>query len=516
MISSVASRSPTGADKPGASGIPRETTQWLLVAALTLLGLIPRIWRLGDWNFQATEMFTLRDSLRPSLTNPRPLLYFLNHYLVGSFLPLDEFGLRILPALFGVLAIPTFYLVGRRLAGTRAALCSALLVAVSPLAIMWSQLARYWSLVFLLCAIYPYAIYVGIRERDRRWLVLGCVTGVLAVLAHPMSILLLGGLGLYLVASLGRENLLRLWSRRAVRWAVALGALALVAVILVRFVPMLEGWISAHDSPTRPRGQFLRHPPLVEGLKQIAYVMIYVESLTVPVVLSAIAGIYWLWQGGDRPLARLLTSLAVFHVGFLTLLSLRTNVSQYYLLPSAPVFYLAAGVFIDQLFRVDPPWRPRWLLPTMIVALCLAAAAPTLISDTRDGRRYDFRSGARWIAPRLGPADIVFSDQPMVTAHYLPQQPVRHLILEVDSLKQGMDELRRAGRGGALWIVAPAPSHAYRPNLKQGGMNTWIYEHCQLSNRTGVGRIDFREQYLDIYRCPSAVPGAPQPAEGAP
>jgi len=96
----------------------------------------------------------------------------------------------------------------------------------------------------------------------------------------------------------------------------------------------------------------------------------------------------------------------------------------------------------------------------------------------------------------------------MVTAYYLPQHPVRHLILDVDSLKQGMDELRRAGRGGALWIVAPAPSHAYRPNLKQGGMITWIYENCQLRNRTGVGRIDFREQYLDIFHCPSAVPGA--------
>lgn len=478
----------------------------VLLAGLVILASVLRFWHLGAWNFQATEMFTLRDSLSPKLTNPRPLGYLLNYYLVGSFRPLDEFGLRLLPAVFGVLAIPALYLVCRRLVGTRAALYSALLVAVSPLNIMWSQLARYWSLVFLLCAIYPYALYLGIRERNRRWLALGCVSGVLAVLAHPMSVLLLGGLGVYLVASLWGKDLLGLWSQKAVRWTVVLG-MALIAAILVRFVPMLQSWISIHDSPLR-HGQFLRHPPVVQGLRQIAYVLIYVESLTVPVVLSAIAGIYWLWQGGDRPVARLLTSLAAFHIGFVTLLSLRTNVSQYYLLPSAPVFYLGAGIFIDQLFRVNAPWRPHWLLPAIMVAMSIAAGAATLISDARDGRRYDFRGSAHWIAPRLGPTDIVFSDQPMVTAHYLPQQPVRHLILDVGVLKDAMDELRRAGGGGALWIVAPAPSHAYRPTMKKGGMIRWIYDNCQVSNRIGVGRIDFRQHYLDIYHCPSAMPGA--------
>jgi len=509
MTLSAASRSPTREGQPGASGDTGEPTPWLLVAALTLLGLVPRIWHLGHWNFQATEMFTLRDSLNPRLTNPRPLIYFLNHYLVGSFRPLDELGLRLLPALFGVLAIPTIYVICRRLGGTRAALCSALLVALSPLDIMWSQLARYWSLVFLLCAIYPYAIYLGIRERNRRWLALGCVTGVLAILAHPMSVLLLGGLALYLVAGLRREDFLGLWSRTTARRTVVL-AVMLLAVILVRFIPMLQGWISAHDSPAR-HGQFLRHPPLAQGLKQIAYLLIYVESLTVPVVVCALAGIYWLWQRGDRRLARLLTSLAAFHIGVLTLIYLRTTVSQYYLLPSAPVFYLGAGIFIDQLFRVDAPWRPRWLLPAIILALTVAAGAPTLISDTRDGRRFDFRAAARWIAPRLGPADIVFSDQPMVTAHYLPQHPVRHLILDVGVLKDAMGELRGTGGGGALWIVAPAPAHAYRPTLKKGGVIRWIYENCQLTERTGVGRIDFRQHYLDIFRCPSAIGGAPVP-----
>src|SRR5215217_9422719 len=134
----------------------RSTT--LLLGGLVLCGFLLRFWRLADWSIESDEVFMLRDSLHPTLRNPRPLLYFLNHYVVAPFVPLNEFGLRLLPALFGVLAIPAFYAVSRRLVGTRSALFATFLLTVSPLLVIFSQFARYWSLVFLLCAVYPYAL----------------------------------------------------------------------------------------------------------------------------------------------------------------------------------------------------------------------------------------------------------------------------------------------------------------------------------------------------------------------
>jgi Dolichyl-phosphate-mannose-protein mannosyltransferase len=501
MTSSVAPRSPSSAGQPGESSSARETTAWLLIAAVTLLGLVPRVWRLGDWNFQATEMFTLRDSVKLGFANPRPLIYLLNHYLVGSFRPLDELGLRIFPALFGILAVPVCYLVWRHLAGSRAALTSAFLIAVSPVLVLYSQLARYWSLVFLLCAIYPYALYLGIRKGSRGWLVLGCVCAVLAALAHPVSFILLGGIALWLAPDLKREHLTKLWQQRAVRWGIAIMGV-LVVVAMVRLSRLLVGWVTMHD--LQPGyGQFLHGTRLATGARQVMYLAGFAESLTFPVVLLGIAGIYSLWSRGDRSLGRFLACLAGFHIGFMTLVSTRTSVSFYYLLPAVPVFFLGAGIFIDQLFRIEVPWRARWLLPALMLSLCVLAGAATLVSDTRDGRRYDFRGAARWILPRLEPADIVFSDQPMVMGHYLPEHPVQHLLLDLAPLTQAAEELRQAGRGGALWIVAPAPSHARRPTLKQGGMIDWIYGNCQLRNTIGVGRYDFRQDYLNIFRCPS-------------
>jgi hypothetical protein len=476
----------------------------LVIAGLTVLAFALRFWRLGEWNFEATEMFTLRDSLHPRWSNPRPLGYLLNYYLVGPFRPLDELGLRILPALFGVLAIPAFYFVSRRLIGTRAALLGALLLTMSGLHVIYSQFARYWSLVFLLSAIYPYAIYQGVRESDRRALALGLVATVLAVLAHPVSILLVGGPAIWLALTYLRPRYLKqAWSYRSFRWAAAL-ALILAAVIVARVLPLLQEWISMHDQ-NPGMGQFLRGPKRGHGIKQMVLLTAYLESLTLPVVLGGAAGVYLLWQNRDRTLGLFLASLALFPLAFIALLSARTPVSTFYLLPTAPVFFMGAGVFLDRVFQVDRKVRPGWLVPATILAVFVLAGAPTLVSQYRNGRRFDFKGVAHWLKPHLSRGDIVFSDQPMVLAHYLNGQSVQKLRPTSAPLEEAVSELQRAG-GEALWIVAPAPAHAFRTNLKPGGLADWMYGNCQMRNTIGTGRLDFRQQYLQVFRCPPARP----------
>jgi mannosyltransferase len=497
-----------------APGPGRRLPPAILLASLTLIAAALRFSRLGNWNFQATEMFTLRDSFTPQFENSRPLGYLLNYFLVKPFLPLDELGLRLLPAVFGVLAIPVLYLVSRRLLGTRAALFSALLLTFSPLHVMYSQLARYWSLVFLLSAIYPYALYIGVRERNRRALALGLVTAVLATLAHPTSLLLLGGPALLLATRLKREHVARVWSQNTVRWT-ALFLVLVVAIIAWRFVPILEGWISAHDR-NPGSGQFLQ-PSFRQGPKQVFYLLAFVEGLTLPLVVAGVVGIYLIGRERDRLLALFLASVAAFPIAFLTLISIRTPVSQYYLLPAVPVFFLGAGAFLDRLLTVDWGARPRWLLPASLVTVVVAAGIPTLVSEYLNGRRYDFRSMAQWLAPRLEPGDVVFSDQPMVLAHYLPGTDVQRLRPDAAVLRHSSQQLLEAGRGGALWVVAPTLGHAFRTDLKRGGLIDWMYDNCQLRNITGKARVDFRQQYLQIYRCPPVlVPSTTVEHEPAP
>jgi hypothetical protein len=338
--------------------------------------------------------------------------------------------------------------------------------------------------------------------------VLGLVTGTLAVLAHPVSILLVGGPAIWLVFTYLRPaNVKYLWSQRSFRWgAVLAGVLAVVAV--VRVVPLLQDWISMHDQ-NPGMGQFLlpKRPP---GVQQLVLLTAYFESLTLPVVLGGAVGVYLLWQERDRTLGLFLGSLALFPLVFIALLSLRTPVSTFYLLPTAPVFFMGVGVFLDRLFRIDIGVRPRWLVPATLLAVFILAGAPTLVSQYRNGRRFDFRGVARWLEPQLSQGDVVYSDQPMVLAYYLKPTPVQKLRHNPAPLQETVSELPRSG-GQAVWIVAPAPAHALRTNLRAGGLAAWMYEHCQMRNTVGRGRLDFRQQYLQVYRCPPTVP----PSEAA-
>ena len=482
----------------------------LLLGGLIALAAVLRFARLGEWSFDSDEIFMRRDSLNFRFSNARPLLYFIHHYVVAPLMPLDEFGLRLLPATFGVLAVPVLYFVTRRLLGTRPALFAAFLLAVSPVHVIYSQFGRYWSLVFMLAAVYPYALYVGVRERNGRALALGIVTALLATLAHPSAVLLMGGPAVWLAFTYLRPGKLRiLWAMPAFRVGVAAAALAL-AVILWRFIPILQEWIYEHDANPGP-GQFLlRAPPRL--LKPVVYILAYVEAWTIPVILAGAVGLYLLWRYRDRFLAQYMASLFLFPLVFLCLIMFRTPVSTYYLLAAAPVFFMGAGYFLDRIWQVEWGFGPRWLAPALVLVLLLIPGTPTLVSQFLNGRRFDFKGAAEWMRPRLTPGDVVYSDQPVALDHYLPDLEVGRLRYNTDPLAEAIRTVGRLGRGGALWIVAPAPAHAFRTNLRQGGLARFIYDNCQLSNTVGRSRVDFRQQYLQVYRCPPAA--APAAREG--
>jgi hypothetical protein len=480
---------------------------YFILAALVVLAIGLRVLRLGDWGFEGDEIYTLRDSLHPRISNPRPLLYFLNYYLVRPLVPLNEVGLRILPVLFGVLAVPAFYFVVRRLVGSRAALFGALLLTLNHYQVYQSQNARYWSLVFLLTAVYPYAIYLGVRDRDPRQLALGLLTGALAVLAHPASIFLFGGLALFLATQLRGADLIRLWNHRRVRWATILG-LVLAVPIGLRLVSILSEWI--HVRPKLRLTDHLLHGPTTPGVKQIAIMLSYTDVLTVPLMLVGALGTYVLWQGRDRRLALLLMCLFIVPVAFIVLVSFRTSVGITYLIPSLPIFFIGAGVFLDELAGVEWRLRPRWLLSATVAVLIIAAGAPTLISQYRDGRRYDFRGAARWLDKRLSPDDVVLSDQYNVVTYYLPGTQVSRLAADTAALKETIRTLEETGRGGHLWIVAPysAPRGSRQTTSNLGNMKRWIRHNCQFENAIGVARLDFRVKELHIFQCPSKTAAA--------
>ena len=149
-------------------------------------------------------------------SNVSPLPYV----LLKLGLPLfgtTEFGLRLLSAFAGWLAIPVTYRLGRMLCGGWAGALAAAMVALSPFAVWYAQEARAYGLYLFLSAL---VLWTFVRaERGRGWAAysLACA---LAYLTHYVAAVYAYAQAAYCLTQLRRRP--RLFRRWALAQAAAI------------------------------------------------------------------------------------------------------------------------------------------------------------------------------------------------------------------------------------------------------------------------------------------------------
>jgi len=204
----------------------------LLLGAAIALAVLVRLPQIGA-SFYGDEGFSLLRDSNEWLTSTedafRPVFFTALHgWRVLGFH--GEVGLRCLSLLFGVAQIPVAFMLGRRLAGASAGFVFALLLALDPLLIEFSQELRMYSLVPLLALLQAWAFVEVLARRSehrpvlRAWV--GFVAaGVLGTYSHFHYWFLIAGFGF------------ALWRRRR-EVALKQGALALFATALL-YLPNL-------------------------------------------------------------------------------------------------------------------------------------------------------------------------------------------------------------------------------------------------------------------------------------
>ncbi|MEA2404181.1 MAG: mannosyltransferase, partial [Thermoleophilaceae bacterium] len=173
--------------------------QAILVAGVTLLAALLRFPTLDVQSFWLDEAVTvevLRGSLGHVLSGvvnseSTPPLYYVLAWLWSQLFGLGEVGLRSLSALLGTAAIPVAWAAGRRLAGSRTGLIAALLAAVNPLLIWYSQEARSYALLVLLAALSFLLFLRALDDPSRDRLVAWGVVGALALATHYFAFFIL-------------------------------------------------------------------------------------------------------------------------------------------------------------------------------------------------------------------------------------------------------------------------------------------------------------------------------------
>jgi 4-amino-4-deoxy-L-arabinose transferase-like glycosyltransferase len=214
-------------------------SRWAWPCFILLLALALRIFHLRHESVSGDEAFSITLTRDPMGVMMHRLVLDLVHpplhYLaLRGWLKLFGFGLlqaRVLSVIFGTLAIVFLYLLAEYLFDRRTALLSALLMAVSQLAIMFSQEARPYAQMHLLALASAYLFLRAWREERALywWGFVAC--SVLLIYTNYFGVFLIAAL--LLVAVIYRQ-----------RYRLHLGwALGGAAVTLLLYTPWLTSGI---------------------------------------------------------------------------------------------------------------------------------------------------------------------------------------------------------------------------------------------------------------------------------
>lgn len=164
----------------------------LLVCLLAFRLRLIDLGRLNLWGDEAWALYAHHIGLaRLTVETGRDIHPPLYYYTVLAWVRLagtDEFALRYLSVFAGTLLIATVFTLGRRLAGVRVGMLSALLTAITPFAVYYSQEARPFIWVMLWCTL---ALYVLVRSLDgsrQNWIGYAAFTFLAAFTSYPTAL----------------------------------------------------------------------------------------------------------------------------------------------------------------------------------------------------------------------------------------------------------------------------------------------------------------------------------------
>lgn len=340
----------------------------------------------------------LENFTRPGWNGP---LYYL---LLRGWIALggtSEFAMRFLSLLFGVLAIPLVYALGRRLFNSSVGIISALLVTTSPYLVWYSQEVKMYTLVVVLTLLAIYSLRRALEGGGWPWWSAQIATTSLASYSHILAALLIPVQVLLALAW---------WPLTRKRWR---GGLISLACLTLPYLP-LAAWQAPLAFRARETGF---HP---YSLKEMIVILLngwsagitgwrsswaaaLTGSLAAGGLIRAVAPATVL-RGSDKGLARpaalrdavvMLTWLAL-PLLCVWLISLRQPLfTDRYLIWSAPAFYLLAALGLTAIIKANH-WF-RWIVAPLL-GVVLAVNGINLWQQATTPIKSDFRSAAAYVA----------------------------------------------------------------------------------------------------------------------
>lgn len=380
--------------------------------AVTAVGAVLRLFRLGDESLWNDEFASMEDALAfgpqmavEQLTVARPLYYIVLRPWIELF-GQSEVAMRSLSVVIGVAAIPLLYYLGRELYGEDAAFLSALLLAFSRFHIRWSQDVRMYGLLALLAI----ASYLGF-VRYLRYGSDGSRTAYVAATAllaytHLYAAFVIVAQNLYVGVSAVVDG----WRRptRGLRdWVTAQGIVALLASpVIVAVMAALLGvggrsgtgpqWIPLPPGVFTPITVVAQHiykvfDPVVALLAFVAVLVLVAADLVLGTEERDTDGMLLIWFGSV-----LVIPLVLSHV-------LRPMLQLRYTIAGAPALLLLVGKSLATAYaRIDE----RFVRSMFVLGLVLVLTLPLLPYYGED-QREQWREAGTYVEDHGAADDVV-------------------------------------------------------------------------------------------------------------
>jgi uncharacterized membrane protein len=377
-------------------------------------------------------------------------------------------ALRFFSLLFGVLCVPLTYVLGRRLFDPLSGILAAVMVAVSPYLIWYSQEVKMYALVSALALLGIYGLRRAVAGRGWRWWVVQVVATSLAFYSHILAALLIPVQVLLF---------LTWWPQARKQWV---GPIVSLACLTLPYLPLavwqapqvfqiretgfhryslgemaeilVNGWSAGILGRYLPWGALLMITLALMGLLGPLYHVFPSPAAARPLRgRSRVALLCWL----------VMPLLAVWFI------SLRQPLfTDRYLIWTAPAFYLLVAVGLVSIAQLGGPGRG---VVVILTGTILAISGFNLSQQAVEPIKSDFRAAAAYVADQYTPGELVIFQIPhgrYTFDYYFPRDdyswadglytnhhaPDGSYLMSEQSAGLSMGEMTK--EYGSVWLIA--------------------------------------------------------------
>ncbi|MFN8476000.1 MAG: glycosyltransferase family 39 protein [Anaerolineae bacterium] len=517
---------PTGARVSRADGLARPADRagllalawWAAPYAALLVAFATRVAWLGQQSLWSDEYITLVRAGAPfgqilaDLPVEHMPLYFLLLHAWFAVAGSVDTALRFPSVIWGVLAVPFVYLLGKRVFGRGVGLLGALFFALNPFQVWYSQDARMYSQLAALSIAALWALDVGLRDSGRRavwgWIAY-VVFATLAVYTHYYAFLALAVAGVYALGVLWL-----MWrpapDEKRAPWRAFLLAEVAIGLLFLPWLPRALGILSFpgwREPVTATVSQFVGLYTFGESVPAAAAPWLNLGALAIYVV-----GLVSLLPRRGAPVKRglllALAAIAVPALAIIVLLLKKPDFHPRYFIAATPVYslILAQGVVaVGRRMRVAGV-----VLAAFVIAACLVSLS-LWYTDPAYAKAY-YKNYLHHILEQAGPSDALLLQGPsqFLARRYGSDSLNRTVNLQSSRLKdQPPSEIEKtvaevAAQNSIVWLSVEQP-------LTPGLPKAWLDAHGYQFESGLVGDIGV---FGYAMRDNLSAPAAPQSIEG--